>query len=71
MKRHESSLHEHTAVTWLPKEDLAAQDRERTRRLWDQVGPAFYDYLVVDETHLGTAASYRFIDQLKENGLYG
>ncbi|WP_236609888.1 NUDIX hydrolase [Desulfotignum phosphitoxidans] len=26
MKRHESSLHEHTAVTWLPKEDLAALD---------------------------------------------
>jgi len=30
-----------------------------SRRLWDQVGPAFYDYIVVDEAHHGTAASYR------------
>jgi type I site-specific restriction endonuclease len=29
------------------------------RRLWDQVGPAFYDYIVVDEAHHVTAASYR------------
>lgn len=29
------------------------------RRLWEQVGPRFYDYIVVDEAHHGTAASYR------------
>lgn len=29
------------------------------RRLWDRVGRAFYDYIVVDEAHHGTAASYR------------
>jgi superfamily II DNA or RNA helicase/HKD family nuclease len=30
-----------------------------TRRLWEQVGRDFYDYIVVDEAHHGTAASYR------------
>lgn len=30
-----------------------------TRRLWEQVGRNFYDYIVVDEAHHGTAASYR------------
>jgi superfamily II DNA or RNA helicase/HKD family nuclease len=30
-----------------------------SRRLWEQVGRDFYDYIVVDETHHGTAASYR------------
>ena len=29
------------------------------RRLWEQVGEDFYDYIVVDEAHHGTAASYR------------
>jgi superfamily II DNA or RNA helicase/HKD family nuclease len=29
------------------------------RRLWEQVGRDFYDYIVVDEAHHGTAASYR------------
>ncbi|MHB1349836.1 MAG: DUF3427 domain-containing protein [Desulfobulbaceae bacterium] len=29
------------------------------RRLWEQVGRSFYDYIVVDEAHHGTAASYR------------
>jgi superfamily II DNA or RNA helicase/HKD family nuclease len=29
------------------------------RRLWEQVGRNFYDYIVVDEVHHGTAASYR------------
>lgn len=29
------------------------------RRLWEQVGENFYDYIVVDEAHHGTAASYR------------
>ena len=30
-----------------------------SRRLWEQVGSDFYDYIVVDEAHHGTAASYR------------
>ncbi len=30
-----------------------------TRRLWEQVGNGFYDYIVVDEAHHGTASSYR------------
>lgn len=30
-----------------------------TRRLWEQVGSGFYDYIVVDEAHHGTASSYR------------
>lgn len=29
------------------------------RRLWEQVGEDFYDYIVVDEAHHGIAASYR------------
>jgi len=29
------------------------------RRLWEQVEPDFYDYVVIDEVHHGTAASYR------------
>ena len=29
------------------------------RRLWEQVGRDFYDYIVIDEAHHGTAASYR------------
>jgi superfamily II DNA or RNA helicase len=30
-----------------------------SRRLWEQVGSGFYDYIVVDEAHHGTASSYR------------
>ncbi|GFO63184.1 DUF3427 domain-containing protein [Geomonas paludis] len=30
-----------------------------SRRFWDQVGTEFYDYIVVDEAHHGTATSYR------------
>ena len=30
-----------------------------SRRLWEQVGHDFYDYIVVDEAHHGTASSYR------------
>jgi superfamily II DNA or RNA helicase len=30
-----------------------------SRRLWEQVGMQFYDYIVVDEVHHGTADSYR------------
>ena len=29
------------------------------RKLWDQVGTRFYDYIVIDEAHHGTADSYR------------
>lgn len=32
-----------------------------SRRLWEQVGRTFYDYIVIDEAHHGTAASYRSI----------
>ncbi|GAW67518.1 RNA helicase [Geoanaerobacter pelophilus] len=30
-----------------------------SRRFWEQVGRGFYDYIVVDEAHHGTATSYR------------
>lgn len=30
-----------------------------SHRLWEQVGSGFYDYIVVDEAHHGTASSYR------------
>lgn len=30
-----------------------------SRRLWEQIGRDFYDYIVIDEAHHGTAASYR------------
>jgi len=30
-----------------------------SRRLWEQVGRGFYDYMVIDEAHHGTASSYR------------
>ena len=30
-----------------------------SRRIWEQVGSGFYDYIVVDEVHHGTASSYR------------
>jgi len=30
-----------------------------SRRLWEQLGSDFYDYIVVDEVHHGTADSYR------------
>jgi superfamily II DNA or RNA helicase len=32
-----------------------------TRRLWEQVGKDFYDFIIVDEVHHGPAASYRAI----------
>ncbi len=32
-----------------------------SRRLWEQVGGEFYDFIIVDEVHHGTAASYRSI----------
>ncbi|GFO60234.1 helicase [Geomonas silvestris] len=30
-----------------------------SRKIWEQVGSGFYDYIVVDEAHHGTANSYR------------
>lgn len=30
-----------------------------SRRLWEQVGAEYYDFIIVDEVHHGTAASYR------------
>jgi len=30
-----------------------------TRRLWEQVGAEFYDFIIVDEVHHGPASSYR------------
>ncbi len=32
-----------------------------TRRLWNQVGSEFYDFIIVDEVHHGPAVSYRAI----------
>ena len=32
-----------------------------SRRLWEQVGETFYDFIIVDEVHHGPAASYRAI----------
>lgn len=34
-------------------------DMAQSRKLWDQVGANFYDFIVVDEVHHGPAASYR------------
>jgi superfamily II DNA or RNA helicase len=43
-----------------------------SRRLWDQVGSDFYDYIVVDEAHHGRATSYRPIfDKFKPEILLG
>ena len=36
-------------------------DMLQSRRLWEQLGPEFYDFIVVDEVHHGPAASYRLI----------
>jgi superfamily II DNA or RNA helicase len=43
-----------------------------TRRLWDQVGSDFYDFIVIDEVHHGPASSYRAIfDQFNPHILLG
>lgn len=43
-----------------------------TRRLWEQVGADFYDFIVVDEVHHGPAASYRAVfEQFKPQILLG
>jgi len=36
-------------------------DMIQSRKLWEQVGTEFYDFIVVDEVHHGPAASYRAI----------
>jgi superfamily II DNA or RNA helicase/HKD family nuclease len=36
-------------------------DMLHNRRLWEQVGAEFYDFIIVDEVHHGPAASYRSI----------
>ena len=42
------------------------------RRLWEQVGRDFYDFIIVDEVHHGPAASYRAIfDQFTPEILLG
>ncbi len=47
-------------------------DMLSSRRLWDQVGEEFYDFVVVDEVHHGPAASYRAIfDQFRPRILLG
>jgi superfamily II DNA or RNA helicase/HKD family nuclease len=43
-----------------------------SRRLWEQVGSEFYEFVIVDEVHHGPAASYRAIfDQFKPLILLG
>jgi len=47
-------------------------DMLQTRRLWEQVGDEFYDFIVVDEVHHGSADSYRPIfQQFKPRVLLG
>jgi superfamily II DNA or RNA helicase len=43
-----------------------------SRRLWEQVGREFYDYIIIDEAHHGTASSYRPIfDHFSSSVLLG
>ena len=43
-----------------------------SRRLWEQVGSDFYDFIIVDEVHHGPAAGYRAIfDQFNPQILLG
>lgn len=47
-------------------------DMLANRRLWEQVGSDFYDYIVIDEAHHGPAYSYRSIfDQFQPRILLG
>lgn len=47
-------------------------DMLQSRRVCDQVGPEFYDYIVVDEVHHGPAATYRTIfDEFRPKVLLG
>lgn len=49
----------HTAVRY--DHLFCSVDMIQSRRIWEQVGAEFYDYIVVDEVHHGPAASYRHI----------
>lgn len=43
-----------------------------SRRLWEQVDKVFYDFIIIDEAHHGTAASYRPIfDNFESEVLLG
>lgn len=47
-------------------------DMLQSRRLWEKPGGTFYDFIIVDEVHHGTAASYRPIfDHFKPTILLG
>lgn len=47
-------------------------DMLKTRRLWEQVGSEFYDFVIVDEVHHGPARSYRAIfEEFKPRILLG
>jgi superfamily II DNA or RNA helicase/HKD family nuclease len=47
-------------------------DMFSSRRLWEQVGNEFYDFVIVDEVHHGPASSYRPIfDHLRPKVLLG
>lgn len=47
-------------------------DMLQSRRLWEQVGADFYDFIVVDEVHHGPASSYRPVfDSFKPRILLG
>lgn len=41
-----------------------------SRRLWEQVGEDFYDFIIVDEVHHGPAASYRTIFVRETSGFF-
>ena len=40
-----------------------------SRRLWDQVGKDFYDFIIIDEAHHGRAASYRPVFDHFDSGI--
>jgi superfamily II DNA or RNA helicase len=48
-----------TVIAAFDYQRFSRDKRGQARQLWDQVGVSFYDYIVVDEAHHGTAASYR------------
>jgi superfamily II DNA or RNA helicase/HKD family nuclease len=49
----------HSASRW--DHLFCSVDMLQSRKLWEQVGAEFYDFIVVDEVHHGPAASYRAI----------
>ncbi|OPY81476.1 MAG: ATP-dependent RNA helicase RhlE [Syntrophorhabdus sp. PtaU1.Bin153] len=47
-------------------------DMLTTRELWNQTGPDFYDFIIIDEVHHGPSDSYRpLFDQFKPTVLLG